>query len=509
MSVPVILVLTVPLAGAGIVMLFGDGVPTQSRLFVFAAAAAGLGGAAWGAVRSISGSTVAWRGGFAMDPIRGILVFGALLVSAAALARAERAPTPSHARAGIFAATAASIAPLVVTGSHLLVVAIPVGSAGIALASYAAAGPGARLLHAARAVAGLALSDALALVAIGLAIGKGTAFPPRLSTLAASLLLAAAFIRLGLVPVGPSRDANDTHAATGLLMLGPIRAQGLLFAIFAVGADRGVAYAAAALAVLSIVIAASTMTEPGREQGITAIGAGVALLGFALGGATPTWGAALAVVATFAGTAAWGAGGGWSALARGTAGALPAGGLVAAATLVVGSTFGVSASEPWFLALALPAITGLLIAVARIWSTSTSRNPSISSTFAGAVGVAAGLALAALPVRSVSWLGEPVARSLGVGRLLTVGGEPGIAASFAVIVIGVAAIAFLVGPGRTNAGAPPAELDRPAMKAEADTVDGPASSDVRRWAYVAMFLFAVSLGVAVRVYVSAAGRGFL
>ena len=501
-----ILVLTVPLAGAAIVMLFGDAVPTQSRLFAIAAAAAALGGAAWGSVRSISGDSVEWRGGFAMDPLRGILVFGALLVCASAVARGERAPRPSHARAGIFAATAASIVPLLVTGSHLLAVALPVGTVGIALASYAASDATSRLLHAARAVSGLALSDALALVALGLAIDKGTAFPPHLSTLAASLLLAAAVIRLGLVPFGPSRDAHDTDVAAGLVWLGPIRAQGFLLAIFAVGAHRSVAYAAAAIAVLSIVVSAAAMTERGRGETAAAIGAGIGLLGFALGGPTPIWGAGLAVVATFAGAAAWGAGGGWSALARGTLAALPAGGLLAAATLVVGATFGASSSEPWFLALAVPATAGLLVAGARIWVVSNEPQVSGTSALAGAVGVSAGLALAALPIRSASWLGEPVARTLGVGRLLSVGGEPGVAAGFAIVVMGAALVAFLIGPGHTVGDLATGELGRPP---EPEGVAAPATADVRRWTYAAMFLIAVSLGVAVRVYLSAANRGFL
>jgi hypothetical protein len=125
---------------------------------------------------------------------------------------------------------------------------------------------------------------------------------------------------------------------------------------------------------------------------------------------------------------------------------------------------------------------------------------------AGAVGVSAGLALAALPIRSASWLGEPVARTLGVGRLLSVGGEPGVAAGFAIVVMGAALVAFLIGPGHTVGDLATGELGRPP---EPEGVAAPATADVRRWTYAAMFLIAVSLGVAVRVYLSAANRGFL
>lgn len=509
MSVPILLVLAAPLGAAVLSAAFGDEVPLQGRALAIVGIAAALGGAAWGAVRSITGSVVAWRGSFAMDPLRATLVFGALLVCAAAVARAEDAPRPSLARAGVLAAAGASLGSLLVTGSHLLAVTLPLCTVGVALAGYATAAHAPSRLRAARSVVALALSDGLALVGIALAVGKGTAFPPRLSTLAASLLLGAALIRLGLTAVaGPSRDAQDSHPAAGLLWLGPIRAQGFLLGLYAVGAHRGVAYAAAAAAALSVLVAGITASN--RENGatLTALGAGVALLGFALGGATPTWGAALAVLASFAGASVWAAGGAWSALARATLASIPAGGLIAGSALVVGAAFEAGVREPWFFALAVPSAAGLLAAGASAWT--SARTPAHrAAAFAGANGVAACLALALLPVRAASWLGEPVARSLGVGRLLSVGGEPGVAAGLAVVVLGAAIIAFLAGPGRIETAASPEQETPPAGRADGFAAAAPVADATRRWAIAAMLLLAVSVGIAVRVYITAAGRGFL
>jgi hypothetical protein len=456
----------------------------------------------------MSGSEVAWRGSFAMDPLRGVLLFGALLVCAAAVGRLDDTPRPSLARAAFLAATGASLAPLVVTGSHVLALTIPVSTAGIALASYATTDEPARLSHAARSIAGLALSDALVLVGIGLAVGRGTAFPPRLSTVAAALVLAGAVIRLSLLSVtGPSREAAKAHVTTELLWLGPLRAQGLLLAVFAVGAHRGVAHAAGALAALAIAVAGvagATRTFGDIRVGT---GTGFALLGIGLGGATAMWGATLAIVATFAGVSAWAAGGGWSAGARTTLASLPAGGLIAASTLVVGGALGAGMVEPWFLALAIPAAAGSLAAAGTVWK-APAPVALPTTAFAGAVGLVAGLSLAAVPVRAASWLGEPMARSLGVGRLLSIGGEPGVPAGLAVIVIGVAAIAFLAGPGTVARVTSEENARLPAPRPPAFPGDA-VRADTRRWGFAALFLIAVSVGIAVRVYLVASARGFL
>jgi hypothetical protein len=523
-SAPLILVLVTPIAGAVLAPAFGD-VAVQRRVLAALCSAAAIGGAVWAVVRTVSGSEVAWRG-LTLDPWRALLVFGAVAASAAAIARADGTSRPGMSQAAIFAATAAGIAPLVVTSSHLLAVTLPVSTLGLAVASFAAISDPSRALRSVRAVATLAASDALALVALGLALEKGSALPPKLSTTAAAVLLAAAIVRLGVTPgAGPSADASRAHGSIGLLWLGPVRAQGFLLAVFAVGAHRGVAYAAAASAALGIVVVGTTASRRSRRGLLPALGTGVALLGFSLGGAIPTSGAVLALAAAFAGPVAFSSGGVWSAGARTTLSTLPAGGLIAGSALVLGAALAAGAIEPWFLALAVPATVGLLAAVGSVWAArgEGGRASGFPAAFAASIGIATGLALAAVPERTTDWLALPVAQSLGVGRLLSVGGEPGMADGLALIVLGVALIALLAGPGRLGSGGAPSRM--PAVRfavafewwAWAARAPGRgsgfaasrAASETRRWTIVATALFAVAVGLAARVYIVAAGRGFL
>jgi hypothetical protein len=254
------------------------------------------------------------------------------------------------------------------------------------------------------------------------------------------------------------------------------------------------------------------------------LASGVALLGFSLGGAIPTWGAVLALAAAFAGPVAFSAGGVWSAGARATLAGLPAGGLIAGSALVLGAAFGAGAIEPWFLAFAVPATAGLLAACGAVWvARRNAPATGLAAAFAASIGIATGLALAAVPQRAADWLAIPVARSLGVGRLLSVGGEPGMAEGLALIVLGVALIALLAGPGRLGSGGapgrPPVVRFAVALEWWAGSARAPGSGSVhaasrathvtRRWTVVAMVLFAVALGLAARVYIVAAGRGFL
>jgi hypothetical protein len=254
------------------------------------------------------------------------------------------------------------------------------------------------------------------------------------------------------------------------------------------------------------------------------LGTGVALLGFSLGGAIPAWGAVLALTAAFAGPVAASAGGVWWAGARATLAALPAGGLVAGSVLVLGASFGAGALEPWFLALAAPAAAGLLAACGSVWAARHEfRVRGIGPAFAASIGIATGLALAAVPDRATNWLAIPVSRTLGVGRLLSIGGEPGIAEGLAIIVLGVALIALLAGPGRVGSGGAPGRSRILLVGLRFDWWAGAAiapepgsghaaaraTNEARRWAIAAVILFVGAVGLAARVYVAAAGRGFL
>lgn len=528
MSLAVILVLVAPLAGALLAPAF-DGYPRQRRLVVGACAAAMLAGAALALVRTVDGQPVAWRG-FVFDPWRAVLVAGALLSSALAVARADEHERAGLVQAAFFAGSAALVAPLLVTGAHTLAVALPIGTAGLAVAAFAATGEGPSLLRAARSVGVVAASDLIALVVIGMALSKGTHLPQGLSLAGGFLLLAAAAVRLGLAPLAAALDdAVEADVGLGVLLNGGVRAQGFLLAGMAAGSHRTVAYAAAALAVFSLAVVAARVSiarsaeAPGAS--VASAGTAVALLGFALGGASATWGAVLALAAAFAAWPAWSAGASPGATARASLVAIPGGGLIAGAALIFSAVVDAGTVRPWFLALALPAIGASLALAAGVWPGRDEEHMGervAMGVFAG-IALAVTLSLAAVPARAASGLGIPVGNVLGTGRLLSTGGAPGIAEDVAVVALAVALVAFAAGPGRTGGGGAPhrsrimrlrSPLDWWARAAAAPSYGSTIARDAataaaRRWGAAFALLFAVSIGLALRVYVVAAGRGFL
>ncbi len=528
MSVAVILVLVAPLAGAVLAPAFAE-YPAQRRVIVGVCLAAMTGGAALALVRTVSGSPAAWRG-FAFDPWRALLVAGAVFSSALAVARADEDENAPLVQAAFLAATAALVTPLLVGGSHTLSIALPVGTAGFAVAAFAATRDGPALLRAGRSVAMVAASDVLALVALGMALSNGTRLPPDLSMMSGFLLLAAAVVRLGLAPVASALDeAIETDAALGLLFNGGVRAQGFLLGLMAIGSHRTVAYAAAAVAASALVtvavraVAVRYAEAPGAS--LSAAGTAVAVLGFALGGPVASWGAVLALAAAFAAWPLWSAGGPLGVPARASLAAVPPGGLLTGAALVVTSVLDAGTVRPWFYALAVPAIGALLIIAAGVWKSEPEERAGepIASAVIGVLGLLVALALAAVPARAASGLGSPVINGLGTGSLLTTATAPGIPEDLAVVALAAGALALAAGPGRTGSGGAPGRR-RPAGKRVLLDWWGRAASApaygstlaaadadrrVLRWGAAGVLLLAISLGLALRIYVVAAGRGFL
>jgi hypothetical protein len=531
-SIPLILLLVAPLAGAVFAIAFAE-VPSQRRALVLLAGAVSLGGAAYGLQRAVASPPVTWRG-FALDPWRALLVCGGMLSALVAASDADgKAPASRSAlaQAATLVAAALMVVPLVVTTAHLLAIGLIAGTVGFAGACFASTRAGTSVLHAARAAGALAASDLLALVALGTALSHGAALPPRLSGAAGWLLAAAALIRLGVAPVaGPGADASGAGVAA--LWRGPARAQGLLLAVMAIGAGRSVAYALAAAGALAVGLAAVAALAGEFDDVIGGIGVGVALAGFAIGGPAATWGGTLAAAAAFAASAASSAPAPMRDFARATLAVAPAGGLIAGAALVSSAAIGAATVRPWFFLLAIPLIAGALASVALVWRGPGERAPRAapSAALAGALGIAVALALAALPGRAATGLGVPVAASVGTGRLLSPGGETGVAHELAILAIAAAALAFAAGPGRLGSGGAPGVRGAPgasrrdrgspyAFRWWASAPDEPnpksalasglAASRARRYAIAAIVLFAASLGLALRIFVVASGRGFL
>jgi len=345
-----------------------------------------------------------------------------------------------------------------------------------------------------------------------------------MGTGAAALLLAGALIRLGFVPFGwAADDAARAHPCLGILMLGPMRAQGILLAVYASSTHRSVAYAAAAAAAATAVVASGRGIQ---RAGIATAGlpaASLAVLGFGLGGALATWGAVLCLAASFLVVPVWSAGEGWRDVARPALGALPAGALLPGATLVATAALQSSIIRPAFLLLAVPAAaaaaaSGSAAAVGRSGGARGDR--AFAGVLAG-VSLAGALALVAAPARMLGGIAFPVADALGVGRLLSVRGTPGIAENLAAVMAIAAVVAFVLGPGRTGSGGASGRrspgVDRwlawwacaPLSAGRSASAAARAESAARRLDPAIAVLVAAAIGLALKVYVAAAGRGFL
>lgn len=514
MSVPLLLLLLAPLAGAVLAITFGV-VAMQRRILVALCSAVMLGGGVAAVVRTSTAHPVAWRG-FSLDPWTSLLVLGAVATVVAGIARATGTAEPGRAEAATFVASAAAIVPLAVPNVHLLAIALPVSTLAFGGAALFGAGDRVARLPARRATAALALSDVLTLVALGTGLSSGTALPPRLSLGPALVLLAGATIRIGMLPLlSGAGDALRSSPAVGAIWLGPIRAQGLAFVPFALTGGRTAAYAAGAAAAATVVVEAWRAARGAGLGSLTGAGVSFAVLGLAAGGPAGVWGAILAISATYVAVPAWAARAAVRDLSRPTAGALPAGALLPGAALVVAALFDAATARPGFFLLGVPALAAALALAASALAPEeqpgwfATRRDVVMATLAGWVGIAAAVGLSAIPERVTHALAFPAADALGVGRLLRTGAEPGLPDGLAVVMAVAALLAFLVGPGRIGAGGPPGGPARPVRVLPIPPALARIMHAERVWAVAATVLVAASVGVALRVYDVAAGRGFL
>lgn len=513
MSVPLLLLLLSPIVGAVVAIAFAD-VPSQRRILVALCSAGILGGAAAALVRTAASEAVAWRG-FTADPWTALLALGAVASMVAGIARAGVRTRPGPTEAALFAATAAGVAPLFVREIHLLAVTLPVSTLAFACAAFVSSRRAALGLTPRRAIAALALSDVAALLAMGTAVSGGTSFPPQLSIGAGALLLGAVGLRLGLVPLWwGAEDASRADPVLGAIWLGPVRAQGLLLLPAVVAAGKGVAYAAAAAAAATALVSAVRAVRNQHLAVATGVGVSLAALGVALGGPVALWGAILSIAATFALGPAWSAAAPSREGVRPTLGILPAGALLPGAVLVVGAAFEAAVVRPEYLAFAVPALAATLTIAAAVLAGVSDRSLRLrargeraTAALWGWLSLVAVTALAALPARALHGLAFPVADALGVGRLLRAGAEPGMAEDLALVMVAVAALGFLVGPGRAGSGGPPSAIT--ARRFALPRVRLPLRIAEREWSIAGTVLMAVSSGIAIRVYIVAAGRGFL
>lgn len=284
MAVQAALILPVLAAVVALVLEDGPGSRTApAMLMLIAAGAAGTAG-----VLSATGHDVRWQS-FDADAWRGLLAAGALLVAAASVGVASASGPRGAVAVGAGTAAGSLFAPDLLGVGLLLIVS----TAAFAVASIVGrANPSARL----RSLAPLAVSDALALIALSSAAGTSLVFAP-LGRVPGTLLLVAAAIRLMPLPAW-LEDAEP--GGTGAAWLGAARAQGALLAMLAVAGQPARASALmTAGAVVAAVAAARLMHSPGMGSLLVVPGA-IAAAGIGFGGAVATAGAAVTLVAAFA-----------------------------------------------------------------------------------------------------------------------------------------------------------------------------------------------------------------
>jgi hypothetical protein len=141
------------------------------------------------------------------------------------------------------------------------------------------------------------------------------------------------------------------------------------------------------------------------------------------------------------------------------------------------------------------------------------------SGFVAALALGAASTLSAVPARVAGTLSDPVVSALGVGRSLGAR-QLGVAEDLALVVAIAGVVALIAGPGRLSRGGPAwtgLRTDAPerwaawwaAAPGARPVGSARAESHSRRWNIAGIVLAAATFGLAVRVFLIAAGRGFL
>lgn len=543
MSTVLAVAIVAPAAGA-LCSLALAASPLPRRFAVRASVAVALAAGGVVMVRAATGEAVLARG-YLADAWRALLVLGALAAAGAGLARRSDAEADAVSAAAVLGAAAAAAASLVagglVTASALLVAT----TACYALTAGLAQVDGERVpaLRAWRSCAGYAASDLLVLVAALVASGSGLGTPPRPGTAAGALLLAAAAIRLGLVPVaGVLEDAVRSGRAAGAIALGAMRAQGIALAWWSLGAGDPLQRVAGGLGAATAVWGALRAAREGSLAAVASAHAGLVVLALSAGGAG---GVRAAVLLAAAGFVAWPlllAGGRSSGAGRASAGLWAAGAALPGMVLLVETTAGAGRASGRPLASAVAAAVSALLLIAaapRIrswepedapargvssrdapaWSVERSAPPSVLWT-APALGAA--LAIAAIPGRALANLAVPAAASLGAGTLLQPGGASGFADALGVVVVTFALVALAASfrglRPRAGAERPPPRAPRwsawwgaapPVPSARSSAGRERAARRARAWFRVAALAGAAAAVLAAVLYGTGVTRGFL
>ncbi|HVL91468.1 MAG TPA: hypothetical protein VM841_14670 [Actinomycetota bacterium] len=508
--------LILPLGAAVFALLAGQSPVARGIARVLMAAAAAATATA-GALAAL-GHDVLWQG-FDPDAWTGLLAAGALAGAATAMSTRSVAVAAAAAVAGGTAA-GSILAPDVLYLGVLLVAS----TAAFAVTAYAA--PAASPLRRARVLLPLGIADALALAAFVAAGDQSLAIGPFSGT-AGALLLAAAALRLGLIP---SVVEDALRSGTGSLLLGPVRAQGALLATVALAGSSSRGLWLLALGALGAAIAAVRLMRSPDISALLVVPAAVAACGLGLGGHVAIAGAAAALAVAFVAVVLL-AGSGEPTLAAPVAAFAPVGGSLLGFGLTGGAVWRLAAARPEFIpaAVALGAAAALSAVTAWQVTERARANPrpyglrrpgsawAVALTAAPAVAIAGFLAFA--PAFAYERAGSAVALAAGAGQAL-VSPPESIAEGLGIAFAALALAGLLIGGGPRGtiptgrAASPPRWMHGwaaalPAPRERSVEASRRASAKARPWLVLTAVAGIAALGLAVRLVLVAGERGWL
>lgn len=517
-SVSVGLAVVAPLAAAVVALVFAGA--AGERVAPIGLLIAAAGGAVAAAALSAIGEAQAWRG-FDADPWRAALAAGACLAAAAAIK--GRRPEERALHASLAGLAAAS---LFAPNALWLGLALPATTGVYGAVLLAQARRAEDRVRALRALSAMLVADVVALVGLASAGRRGYSLPVGVDG-GAWLVAIAAAIRLGLWPALLEEAFLAGGAAPAL---GPIRAQGALLAALVAASGGAPSRTLAGVGAAAALAGGWRVVRDGSAPALAAVQAGIVAIGFGVGGPAGVWGAVLLVGASLAAWPPWLAGRGVQA-ARASLGLAPAGAGLAGAALVCSAALQAAASHPAYLLLATPAIAAVAASAIGVWRTERPEQPEeetqgdvpVSGVSRGgtaldglwlAPALGAVALLVVVPARVTSAFATRVAATLGLGRLLG-GNDLGVGEDLGLWM----AIAAVIGLAAAAGGGEPAPREaRPgaprwaawwSAAAPVPGAEAALASSVGRWRRLAGALGIATLALAVRLYVLAAGNGFL
>ncbi len=493
MTVGIRLLLFAPMVAAAALAAEALSSPTPRsrprRIIVLVGLAAAVTGGVLLVLELAPGETLSGRG-FGVDLARAGLAAGVALIG---LATVAATPLRWATSAPLLVATAAGVGSIVAEDVTSAAAFIATTTVALGVAAWASGARAALAVAATCAAADIAMG-----VGLLLAASEGLRVPPAPGVLAGILLAVAAGLRSGaLLPSRLAERALEEDRAVAAVLLGAVRAQGIILAVWAVAAQGsvsdGVMVAAAAMAAVG---ARRAVREASASAAITAQVA-LAIAGIALASGASGRGAVLLMgAAALASTLMkLGSVGGLSAPSIGAA---PLGAALPGAALIVSAMLSRAHLDAWMLtavAFAAAALVWLAQAGVAGFRTSAWDEQPVRSQTLSLLPLGACLAIAIAPAAALAHVAH-AAPEVGIARALGAVAPPLTDRAGVVAAIIAVVVLFVLAPA-------------PARPVATARLGGPAHPVVSRALVVGSVLEAVAIASVVVLVRIGVTRGFL